>query len=486
MPTPTVASLSRALGSDLLPAPGFTAPACPISAVHISELPDPTGYLTGGELLLTTGLSLPRSKLGCERYVRRLVEADVSALAMGLGPVHESVPAALLDACARFDLPLLAVPAPTPFLRITKAYWAAVSRSAEQQLKDVLVTQRALVDAAASADPVGGVLRTLGRALDAWAATFSPSGDVEQAFPASSSDEVSQIRHDLLRLEGAGIHSAASFATAGSAVVVFPLAVEDTIVGYLAVGTPAPLDPTRRRAVLTASALLSLDSVRRSRADSVADETGRCVALLVDHGLVEAARRLASATGTAAPASLVRVLSLDGRESDLLTAAVRRWCPDALAVRTDRRRAWALVPGDHPPAEGLETALVRVDPGTTAVLSDLVPAEEAARVRQLTAAAVSALSPGTRVLAAAGRPYDQDLSLRLRGGVNALSPTLRDALVGYLRHRGQWEVASRALGVHRNTLRHRIGRCTQTLGIDLDDPDVSAELWMLLRRSGAA
>lgn len=487
MASPTVASLCRSLGADLAPAPGFTAPPTEVAAVHISELPDPTGYLSGGELLLTTGLSLPRSRLGCERYVGRLVEAELSALALGLGPVHASVPPALLSACASLGLPLLIVPVPTPFLRITKAYWAAATRSTERQLKDVLATQRALVDAAASPDPVGSLLRTLSRALDAWAATFSPAGDVETVHPAGAGEEVVQVREDIVRLEGAGVHSAASFATGATAVVVFPLAVEERVVGYLAVGTSTPLDPTRRRAVLTASGLLSLDSVRRSRADSVAGEAARCVALLVDSGDVDAARRLAAATGASRPERLVRVLALRGRESDLLCSTLHRWCPGTLAVRTDRRSAWAIVPHDHPPLGGLDAALARVDGEATTILSEVVAVEQVSRVRASAVQALGALPPGTRQLEArSGGPYDPDLATRLGSAVDALPAPLVEALVGYLRHQGQWEPASRAIGVHRNTLRNRITRCEAGLSVDLTDPDVTAELWLALRRQGVA
>ncbi|WP_246858501.1 helix-turn-helix domain-containing protein [Citricoccus sp. SGAir0253] len=55
----------------------------------------------------------------------------------------------------------------------------------------------------------------------------------------------------------------------------------------------------------------------------------------------------------------------------------------------------------------------------------------------------------------------------------------------YLRHRGHWEDVSRALGVHRNSVRHRIGIARSLLGVDLDDPDVFAPLWLALRRHGA-
>ncbi|WP_198417263.1 helix-turn-helix domain-containing protein, partial [Cryobacterium sp. TMT1-2-1] len=51
----------------------------------------------------------------------------------------------------------------------------------------------------------------------------------------------------------------------------------------------------------------------------------------------------------------------------------------------------------------------------------------------------------------------------------------------YLRHRGQWEPTARELGVHRNSLRHRIGIASKLIEADLDDPDVAANLWLALR-----
>ena len=63
---------------------------------------------------------------------------------------------------------------------------------------------------------------------------------------------------------------------------------------------------------------------------------------------------------------------------------------------------------------------------------------------------------------------------------------LTTALVAYLRHRGQWDPAARTLGVHRNTLRHRISRAQELAGLDFDDPDVAALAWLHFRQTGLA
>jgi len=59
-------------------------------------------------------------------------------------------------------------------------------------------------------------------------------------------------------------------------------------------------------------------------------------------------------------------------------------------------------------------------------------------------------------------------------------------VVAYLRHRGHWEAAANELGVHRNTLRHRIGTSMRVMDVDLDDPDVASTVWLALRARGLA
>jgi purine catabolism regulator len=51
----------------------------------------------------------------------------------------------------------------------------------------------------------------------------------------------------------------------------------------------------------------------------------------------------------------------------------------------------------------------------------------------------------------------------------------------WLAHHGQWDPAAAALGVHRHTLRARIGKAAELLGRDLDSPGVRAELWFALQ-----
>ena len=89
--------------------------------VATSELDDPTPFLEGGELLLTTGLATAGWRREWEGYAARLAAAGVAALALGVGLTHPKVPAALTRACERAELNLIVVPRATTFVAVSRA-----------------------------------------------------------------------------------------------------------------------------------------------------------------------------------------------------------------------------------------------------------------------------------------------------------------------------------------------------------------------------
>ncbi len=91
--------------------------------VHSTELLDPTPWLRGGELLLTTGLQLAGAKSQRE-FLARLADAEIAGLGFGTGFVHKRVPAALLGAARKRGLPLFEVPYELPFIAVTERVFA--------------------------------------------------------------------------------------------------------------------------------------------------------------------------------------------------------------------------------------------------------------------------------------------------------------------------------------------------------------------------
>ena len=77
----TVASLVSDCGLELVA--GQDAGGRPVRWVHITEHEDPTPWLSGGELLLTTGYNLD-SAAKQRRYVELLASKEASGLGFGV------------------------------------------------------------------------------------------------------------------------------------------------------------------------------------------------------------------------------------------------------------------------------------------------------------------------------------------------------------------------------------------------------------------
>ena len=91
-----------------------------ISWAHAIELQDPTRWLAGGELVMTTGLHLPRSATKQYEYVERIAQTGAVALAFDTGTVHERVPDAIIRAGDELGFAVLSVAKETPFIAISR------------------------------------------------------------------------------------------------------------------------------------------------------------------------------------------------------------------------------------------------------------------------------------------------------------------------------------------------------------------------------
>jgi purine catabolism regulator len=117
----TVEGLVGELGLTLLS--GERSAKAHVRWVHSTELLDPTPWLRGGELLLSTGLLLQSAKPQRE-LVARLAEHEIAGLGFGTGFAHRRVPAALADEARKHEFPLFEVPYELPFIAITERAFA--------------------------------------------------------------------------------------------------------------------------------------------------------------------------------------------------------------------------------------------------------------------------------------------------------------------------------------------------------------------------
>ena len=137
----TVQSLLDEVGLEL--AAGEGAAEAPLRWVHISELADPTPWLRGGELMLTTGIPLDTAAKQ-RAYIRLLAEHNLAGLGFGTGFSHKKLPKALLEEARKRDFPLFEVPYSTPFIAITEKAFARLVNEQYEVLQRGIAVQRRL------------------------------------------------------------------------------------------------------------------------------------------------------------------------------------------------------------------------------------------------------------------------------------------------------------------------------------------------------
>ncbi|MFF9402133.1 PucR family transcriptional regulator ligand-binding domain-containing protein [Streptomyces sp. NPDC014744] len=135
---------------------------------HVSELEDPTPWLLGGELLLSTGLNRFEDAAQTLAYCERLTRVGVVALGVSTGASlpHPELPAVLLAGCAAAGLPLVHVPEYTGLQSIIQAVSDALNAEQTEPMRRALLAQWNLAEAAAQVkgpDAVlGGMAKTSG------------------------------------------------------------------------------------------------------------------------------------------------------------------------------------------------------------------------------------------------------------------------------------------------------------------------------------
>jgi purine catabolism regulator len=486
---PTLRDLSRALGEELAPVGALEGGDTDVTGVHVSELVDPTPYLSGGELLLTTGMPLTGGSAPARAYAARLARHGVAALGLGLGPVHQEVPETVVRACEATGLPLFSVPAPTPFLVVARAYWNQLAEAGQAELNASLGAHRDLVRAAGQRDPVSAVVRALASAVEGWAARLSPDGRVMEVWPKARRSTARQLRQEIERLRGAGPHSSATFPLGDEDVVVQPLSRTGRLIGFVATGSPRPMRQPDRQLVLAACALLTLQLDQRHQALARSRVQRACVLRLVLCGHVAAARVLTADLGLdAVPVrgSLVAVALPSSLGAD---DVLDRWDQGGpvrpVWLAEEGPAVWVLCPETVAGAVLEDLRALAADTGLRAVVGPAALVESLASQKAALAAGLERC-PAGHVTPAADAPGQGRADRHLEALEAYRRADLVGAVAAYLRHRGRWEQAAAALGVHRNTLRHRMATAAQVTGADLDEPDTASRLWLALRDRGLA
>ncbi|GAB2864448.1 PucR family transcriptional regulator [Actinocorallia aurea] len=458
-----------------------------VSWVHVSELADPTPYLSGGELLLTAGIGFrPENSTA---YVARLAAAGVTALGFGLTPgVFDQVPAALIATCAAARMPLLEIPPEIPFAALSQAHHAELVRAETLALRRLSEGQGVLIRAAGGPGPLRAVVDRLADLLEGWVLVVDHNRDRTWAAGEVRADR--RVSEALNRACESRTPLSAALNTAGQQVEIQRL-IGPSPSGYaMAVAREAPFGVADRGLIAVAASALSLLFTAPAETSAAGTLGAAAVAGLLRPPAWEAAFAAPFDLPEDTTWRVIRALppGLHGPPG-----AVARSLAEILAtpyVMPDGEAYTALVPGDRPPGDG---ARALDEAGIFAGISRAHRAEDLREAREQAEAALN----GSRIQGAAmiaDEPADGLLGVlepveAARHAARLLAPLdgARDAAVllgtlrAWLAHHGSWDRTAADLGVHRNTVRHRMRQVSRLLDRDLSDPDVRMELWFALR-----
>ncbi len=132
-----ILAMPEFLGAELLTGHSHLDDA--VAWVHTSEVLNVSRFLTGGELLLSTGIELARATaLEQDEYIRSLSSAGVLGMALELVQAFHEIPAVVLRSAKALDFPLLIFREEVRFTDLTKAAHARILRPAPDPQEGVL------------------------------------------------------------------------------------------------------------------------------------------------------------------------------------------------------------------------------------------------------------------------------------------------------------------------------------------------------------
>ncbi|MBL7262252.1 PucR family transcriptional regulator [Paractinoplanes lichenicola] len=197
----------------------------PVRWCAVTELDDPRPFLSGGELVLTTGLGQTTAPAQ-RQFVQRVAERRAAGLGFGIGLTHATIPGATLEAARVARLPVLEIPYATPFIAVDRFVADRVLEEQYGRFADLLDEHDTLARALLSGRGLGALVESLHHILGAPAMVLDLYGQVLATAPASAAWPVEQIL----------------FSVRGKAPVELPMAipvsVEDTVVAYLCCRRP--------------------------------------------------------------------------------------------------------------------------------------------------------------------------------------------------------------------------------------------------------
>ncbi len=512
----TVRSLVEDCGLEL--AAGETSADKPVRWVHISEHEDPTPWISGGELLLTTGYNLG-TPARQRRYIGLLAGEGVAGLGFGIGFDHKRLPKAIVEASVEHDLPLFEVPYEMPFIAITERASARLINEQFGVLEQAVQVHERLERLVIEGEGLDEVLGATGSAIGGVAVVLDQSGRELARSAASPDDEaVEALGAELAERDPSS--PTASYGPeegqlAGRALAVpipgrrggVPVAWLVVIAARDALGNFERLC-ARQAAIVVGLELMRerivQETERRLAGDLLADALGERLEAEELSG-----RLRPFGIGGEAAVLVFELEDPPAAEATLESALADAGVPALVATSAAAGRPLLCAVVDTASAEPIGTARlaraaltggtghngVRAAASRPAGVGSLRRAFHEARC----ALEATSLADGDAPEVASHRDLgaftlllalqdDDALRLYSDGLLEPIERTegeyggeLLRSLEAFIENNGNWERAARQLYCHRHTLRYRIRKIEELTGRDLSRATDRIELWLALR-----
>jgi len=394
-----------------------------IRHVYTTDLPDPSRYLTPGDLVLT-GMIWCREPGDADRFVRALVRSGAGVL--GAGEALGEVPDEVIQACGRHGVALLAVPAETSFASVTEEVARRLNGDRATAMTKVLGRRRLLLSAVAEGAGLDAMFRLMGREIGAecWLLTGTGRvfGGTGASLPRPTAVRLACEYLKADRLPATARVSGPRVTEAGEGrYSLFGVGGEPRITSWFlaAPGQEQDWAPELRESVVELAADVALERARLS--------AGRAG----DRRLAEAIVTMLASEGAegAAPAEIASLMRAAGLrpEGNYLVAALRAEAdrvsgPNAEHWRSDLAEELAGPDADSAVVAALGEQIILLIPvpaGGGAEPGDAAPGDAAAAEGAPTTGTPAAHAFAARLRAAAPVLECDRARIRLSAGVSA-------------------------------------------------------------------
>lgn len=133
---------------------------------HVCELADPTEWLGKGDLLMTTGMGVPKGRAGQAAYVQRLSDAGLAGMMIGENMQGPKDMTALHASAERLGFPVLLTEYGVPFASVTRAI-ADAWRSRENDRRAAFARLHVSARMAIEGHDLGSLLHRLAQDVQA-------------------------------------------------------------------------------------------------------------------------------------------------------------------------------------------------------------------------------------------------------------------------------------------------------------------------------